>query len=378
MKDKKIFLNELLKFSEKMPPKPYIDRLTKFKIDVVKNNPSSYVKLALKRHKNKNIKNFLKSYDNVRQCDDRWPRCDSMEDWYNLSKNIKNKCYYTHKFSPEHYIQHSGDKNYFEPTIESLLLNEPDFEPFLFNSTGYGVQSLSRAKNVIYKNLEYINNSNIIEFATGDASLSAAAIHMGATSSVVTDISKHNLKLCEKTKEVMGYNDNILKIYNSDIRNKDEVKNLCKDRDVAVIQNILFLYENKIDILRSITDSKVKYIIISELLDYGYRPEEFIQKEIDEILYSSIPAVYYRMNVNCKKLQALLWSQLYPENYEDVHSNPTINLSLANIPWYDSVFSQMGYKRIKFYRWTCSTVEKKNDERFTAVYKIDNCNKNNK
>jgi len=373
-KNKSAVFKALCKFSKKMPPMSFGEELTNFKIDMAKQNMSSFTKFCIADHKRKNINDFLKSYNNVRKCDDSWPECNSLNDWYALPENIKKECFYKHKFSPDHYIKDSRDKNFFDPTIESLLLTDPDFHPDVFYITGYTIDQLCRTKNVIYENIDYLINSNIVEFAAGDALLSASAINMGVKSSVVTDISDYNLIICQKTKKIMNYDNDMLSVRKSDITSQNEVKNICYNKDAALVISILTLISDKYDVLKNIALVKPKYIIISELLDPTSFYEENDQdaptkQEIDEIIQSPIPAIQY-VNVNCKKSQSILWSQLNPENFENIHKNSTTTLSIPNIAWYNFTMKDLGYSKIKFHRWNSNINNININERFTAVYEL--------
>lgn len=366
MKDKKICINDLLDFAPKMPPKSFIDKLTESKINIAKTNPSSYVKLALERHKNENIKSFLKSYDNVRKCDNRWPKCESMKDWYDLPEDIKTECFYTHNFSPEHYIQNSGDSNFFEPTVESLILNEPDFKSKIFKHTGYTLEQLLKLKNIINSNIEYIKNSDIVEFAAGDGLLSAIALSIGAKSTTTTDLSDYNINLCKKTKEIGNFN-NVMKVFKHDIENFEKNETICKNKDVVLLSGILPLIDNKIEVIKSITNAKPKYIIISELL--GRFKDKHNKKDVVDIIESQIPLMQYA-TLKCESNQSPFWSRLKPENFDDIDKNLEIILSNPNVAWYHFMLDIFGYKKIEFHRWS-SDINIDVDERFTAVYKID-------
>ena len=374
MKDKTSVLNSLHEFSKKMPSKNFGWQITQFKFDLAKTHPSPFAIEFLKKHKEKNIKSFLQSYENIKKCDDRWPECQSMEDWNNLPEEIKTHCFDDHAFSPYHYMRDSGDQNFFDPTIDSLRKIDPDFE--LFDQTGYTINQLSRSKNIIYENTEYLQDSNIIEFACGDGFLSAVALNAGAKSSTLTEISDYNLKLCKEMEELANHNAKNISAHKSDIANLKETTDFCYGKDVALVISILTILDNQHDVLKAIAEAKPKYIIVSErhdihdlLLNSTISNVEYDYEKIKHIIDSPIPAVY-SIDINAINFNTPLFSSTNPNHFDHIRSNPFLRLNIPNISWYDATLKKFGYSKTKFHRWS-SNIISEIDERFTAVYKID-------
>lgn len=352
---KELYYEELYAFSETSLSKSFGEKLFETKINEAKKHLSPSTRFYIESYKNKNIEKFLKEYNELRNYNN-WPLCSSIDEWYDLSDDIKSKCFdlYNHN-------------NFFNPTVDSLVSNDPDFKSKIFKDTGYTLDQLTRLKNIIDSNIDYIRDSDIIEFAAGDGLFSAIALSMGAKSTVTTDISDYNINLCKKTKDIGNFDDTMT-VLKHDIENFEKNELICKQKDVVLISGILPLIDNKIEILKSITNAKPTYIIISELL--GRFNGENDKKNVIDVMESSIPSIQYT-TMKCESNQSPFWSRLKPENFDNFNKNSEIISSNPNVAWYHFILNTLGYKEIKFHRWS-STIDADVNERFTAVYKLDN------
>lgn len=375
MKTAKSYIQEILK--SYMPPEHILEKLKKYKWDMADEyiTPNSSAYHLLEKRKHENIRSFCDSYKKIKSDRTHWPDCNSLSDWYELPDSIRNECVNIHKFSPSHYINDSGDENFFDPNLKSLYISEiNDQYNNDFPETSSEILKIIQNKQNIVDNIELIKNSKIVEFAAGDGLTSAIAIYLGALSAKVTDIADINLKHCKKTKELFGYDDNF-RILKSDISNIEKTKNHCKNTDIVLLQNILSIIDNKREVLAAIASVHPKYIIISDGLiqhephNNGCKLTATDEKDNYYFINSSLPLVKH-YTTSCYIMQSPYWSRHRLENFENIKKEPVITLKFPNIAWYDSVLNNLGYSRIKYQEWSANPFYIKYKNAFSAVYEF--------
>jgi len=350
-KEKKLSTFDLREIAKTLPENLGTD-LTAFKLKKIKENMPVWVKSFIKHKKNEDTNHFIAQYNCIK--DESWPDCMSINDWYNLPNKIKEECLKQHNFNPINFVKFS-DSEYIDnlATIDKNIL-------------GYDEKQILSAKNIIIDNMEYIKNSNIIEYAAGDGFLSACAINLGAKSSIVTEISNLNIEFCNKTKEIMDYDNDTLRVIESDITNKQEVQKNCMNKDVVIFRNVLPLFEEKYSILKSVAKESPAYIIISELHDTTI----ICNNNNNIIINSPIPLIqYFDVNFIINPLTTILldMDNILVQTQKLLES---LTISAPNTAWYDFVLSKFGYSRVKsqLFPSSLSTFDIKNEH--VRVYEL--------
>ena len=151
------YIQDILKSC--MPPIKIGKRLNDFKWKTAEKyaTDQSFSQYILQKRKHENIRSFCDSYKKIKSDRTHWPDCNSLSDWYELPDSIRNECINIHNFSPSHYINDSGDENFFTPNLNSLRISEnKSNRQHGVPETGFDILKIIQNKQNIVDNIELI------------------------------------------------------------------------------------------------------------------------------------------------------------------------------------------------------------------------------
>lgn len=248
----------------------------------------------INQQKNESQKQFFKGYDNIK--DPSWPVLDSVDDWYNLPDYIKKECVTVHKFSPEIFCKRANDSNYFNPTKESI------FEHIMqdnYSQTGscYAHEHVNKVKNIVYNNLNFIQNQNVVELAGGNGLIGISCLRHGAKSLTYNDLSTWNVNSFEYATKVFNL-EKPIKIIKADLNNSSIIKNIIAQNSVVIINHFLPLLEDPIKFLQQVANCLPKTIILSGRCSIHKNAQPMISREYSHLFNCEINPQYVEKNYN--------------------------------------------------------------------------------
>lgn len=350
-------LSELIEIAEYCPNSDYGKALLEEKI---KTNPN--IDFWLDHFKKDNINKFCNQYNNVFADAFNWPYCYTIEDFYKLPENIINECIEVHRFSPEFWIEDSGDPNFFNPTRFSI----PHFLGKLqkqLGNIGYSADQLIKAKYHILNYMHIFKNKKVLEMGACDGFFSALILLNGAKEVTSTDAIPYHIDLIEFTKKRLNFK-NSLTVKNSNANNLGETTELTSEHEVIFLNNFLITIPNKFEVLTAICKGNPKYIIISEPLSFNRESEE----KSTHFENVKQPVIEYVLHENIQKYHLLYVNYPCHEKYDESIAHNKFSIGVPNQSWFDMVFNSFGYKLESTKKYK---LENPDDTFITRVYK--NC-----
>ena len=181
---------------------------------------------------------FVAQYNVIK--DPTWPDCTAYSKFDKLPEAIKQECVDVHNFSPQIYY-------------ESV---KRDFGTY---HTQTHVTMNDTIAEFILKNIDVIENKNVIDFACKDGAVSCLASLYKAHSVLGMDVRQDNIDIACSIRQDLQLDINFVL---SNLHDYETNKILCKDKDTALLFGIMYHVHDHVDIIDSIFCNNVKNIII--------------------------------------------------------------------------------------------------------------------
>ena len=186
------------------------------------------------------------SYQAVR--DPSWPDCNGFEDFQQLPEVIQRECREQHGLDPERWLD------------ADLPYNQWQSDP----NWNYQASDLLRLKHIVFDNLEFIRDRNVVDFATHNGLIGGTCLHQGAHSVAITNIKMDCLKIADDMLTMLDDDQQHISVV-SDIHDLEANHAICSRADTVILAGIMDIVTDHYGILKSIAVSNVNCVIIENL-----------------------------------------------------------------------------------------------------------------
>jgi hypothetical protein len=266
----------------------------------------------------KNLPLWLEKYKIIK--DNSWPECNNYDDFNSLPDSIKLECIEVHRFSPEIWKQSITNDAVMNFQVET---------------------SIAKNQKFINDNLNFIVDKHIVDFCCRYGAYSFSCWKNGAKSITGFDIRDDNLIIANAVKEYYNAPSDKIKFIKLDIHNYSEVTKICRNKDTALVNGIMYHVYDHYQILSAITESGIPTIIIET-------------GENSDIANSTDPLIWWRIE----------------ETFEDragwAYNLDRIPVGYPNFAWFKMIMSELGYNSISTHNMVISQ-SRSNPQEFTQT-----------
>lgn len=160
------------------------------------------------------------------------------------------------------------DKKYYEYAYHKFFnpeVQHKDWQPW--DQWTYPDRDILRFTHVIHNQLPYIQGNRILDVACHIGYLTLFCLHNNASFVTGTNVRSVELGIANEICSLANYKN--FKFLNSDLYNTTELLDLCNNHDTVLLSGIMYHVNNHYSLLKTISDSTAKNVIIEAQLDYN-------------------------------------------------------------------------------------------------------------
>lgn len=233
-----------------------------------------------------------------------WPTCKTYADFDRLPKHIQAECINVHHFSSE--------------IFRASIIDDADAK---FSKRKEMVLP-TYMKDFLLKNTNILRGKKIIDLACGYGHWSIFSNRCQCLNVVGMDVRDEHIAVAKSTQNDFGISNDELTFIQADIHNHKQLKELCTDRDTALLFGIMNHVHDHFDILKAICQSSITHVVIETGED---------TKDIKE---SVEPLIYWMQE------PTFLLTSGFADGADMVLAGH------PNVVWFDLAMKNLGFKRI--------------------------------